>query len=458
MRVGILTLGCDKNTVDNEYLAGLLAAAGCSVHALPLDETVPALDVVVATTCGFIGEAKAQSVAHLVALAKQKAESGYPRRIIAAGCLAQRYAAELLREIPEIDIAAGVGQMEALAAWIVNETYDAHRNRINPAPSVVITRPMPRMPLDTVPYAYLRIADGCNHKCAFCAIPMMKGPFRSTPPEILLEEARSLLARGVRELNLIAQDIAVYGADLGKDYLLPHLLRDLCALRGDFWVRCLYCYPGGITDDLLETMASEPKIVPYLDVPLQHLDPETLLRMKRPFHDLDAEKLAGRIRAAVPGITLRTTMLVGFPGESIQAHRRMLSGMRALAFERLGAFPFSKEEGTAAEQHPKQLRQSTIMKRLNAVMQTQAGVSEALQRRRIGARVKVLIEGYDEEHQAWRARSAAEAPEIDGFVYVESEKPLLTGDFVTVTIQDADVYDLFAAPSDDSAHAEKGPL
>ncbi|HEX72266.1 MAG TPA: 30S ribosomal protein S12 methylthiotransferase RimO, partial [Candidatus Hydrogenedentes bacterium] len=432
MRVGILTLGCDKNTVDNEYLAGLLSAAGCTVHSLLLDATAPELDVVVATTCGFIGDAKRQSVEHLVALAEQKRATGFPRRIIAAGCLAQRYARDLLREIPEIDIAAGVGQIEALAAWILGENYDEQRNRTAPQPSVVMRRSLPRMPLESAPYAYLRIADGCNHQCAFCAIPKMKGPLHSVPPEILLDEARGLLARGAREINLIAQDIAVYGTDLGNNYRLPQLLRDLCRIPGDFWVRCLYCYPGGVNDALLETMVSEPKITPYLDMPLQHMDPEILRRMRRPFHDLDIPQLVMRIRAAIPGIVLRTTMLVGFPGESAQAHRRMLDGMRALAFERLGAFPFSKEEGTAAALFPRQLRQATILKRWHAVMQTQAFIAERFQQRRIGAKVRVLIEGYDAERRAWRARSAAEAPEIDGSIYIHSDTALSVGAFFTV--------------------------
>jgi ribosomal protein S12 methylthiotransferase len=272
----------------------------------------------------------------------------------------------------------------------------------------------------------------------------MKGRLMSVPPEILLEEAKDLLRQGVRELNLVAQDISVYGTDLGRDDRLPSLLRALCAVEGDFWVRCLYCYPGGVSDELIEAMAAEAKIVPYLDIPLQHLDRTMLDRMKRPGADLDATGLVDRLRRSIPDLTLRTTMLVGFPGETPAAHRRMLEGMRALRFDRLGAFEYSREEGTPAAQAPRQVGKTTREKRWHAVMALQAEIAARLNAARIGRIERVLVEGYEKDRNRWVARSAADAPEVDGRVYMESGDGVRAGEFVMVEITGADVYDVTA--------------
>jgi ribosomal protein S12 methylthiotransferase len=444
MRVGIITLGCDKNTVDNEYLAGLLEDAGCEVVFAPdLSDATP-FDAVVVTTCGFTADAKEQSVEALVALAEAKRETGNPRRLLVAGCLAQRYAQDLLNEIPEIDALVGVGQFDSLAEMVVRpQTTPAARVLVNPVPSVDIDRFMRRRRTDDKPYAFLKIADGCNHTCSFCAIPLMKGRLRSVPREIILHEARALLRQGVRELNLIAQDVSVYGRDRGSDYRLPHLLRDLCALDGDFWVRCLYCYPGGITDELISVMAEEPKIVPYLDIPLQHVDPDLLRRMNRPDPGIDAVQLVERLRARVPNIAIRTTMLVGLPGETPKAHRRMLEGIRRLSVDWLGAFQYSREEGTPAAAAPRQVGKATRDNRRHTVMQLQAEITAQRNRARIGTRTKVLVEHRDDQRDRWVGRSPREAPEIDGVVYVQDNGALCPGRFVMVEIDDADVYDVF---------------
>ncbi len=443
MRIGLITLGCDKNTVDNEYLAGLLEDRGCEiVSEQDIDAETP-LDAVVVTTCGFIGDAKRQSVERLVELADRKRERGNPRRLYVAGCLAQRYSSDLMKEIPEIDGIVGVGQFERMAELILGGSA-AEKNAVEQEPRVDIYRFLRRRRFEPLPYAFLKIADGCNHACTFCSIPRMKGKLRSVPPEILLEEARALLREGVRELNIVAQDISVYGADRWKDYRLPELLRDLCALDGDFWVRCLYCYPGGVTDALLKTMAGQPKIVPYLDIPLQHLDPEVLHRMKRPFREVDTAALAGRLRAAIPGLTLRTTMIVGFPGETPQAFERLLEGIRTIRFERLGVFMYSQEEDTPAGSAPRQVGQTTKQKRWNAVMQEQFFISEECNQARVGTRTRVLVESFDEERRLYVGRSAAEAPEVDGKVFLESEQPLPPGTFVEAEIIAAEPYDVQA--------------
>jgi len=444
VRVGIITLGCDKNTVDNEYLAGLLAGSGCDLDVVALDALAPEhpLDAVVVTTCGFIGRAKQQSVDAIVAMADAKREHGNPARLFVAGCLAQRYADELLHEIPEIDGLVGVGQFEQLANMIVAAPGAGAQNAARQQPVVDIYRFMKRRRIESAPHSFLKISDGCNHACTFCSIPSMKGKHRSVAPDILLQEARNLLDQGVRELNIVAQDLADYGRDRGKDYRLPELLRDLAQLDGDFWIRCLYLYPGGINDKLLEVLANTPKIVPYVDMPLQHLDRETLHRMKRPYREVNTTELVARMREAIPGLTLRTTMIVGFPGETPAAHRRMLEVMESLSFDRLGIFQYSQEEGTPAGAMPRQVGRQVKEKRWHAAMELQAEISARLNEKRVGQQVRVLVEGYDAELKRWRGRSAGEAPEIDGSIFFTAPRYCRTGAFVEVALTHADVYDV----------------
>lgn len=434
-------MGCDKNTVDNEYLAGLFEARGCGVVFEPSPSDAATPDAVVVLTCGFIGDAKQQSVETLVAWAELKGRTGRPR-IYAAGCLAQRHARELLEAIPELDGIAGVGQFDQLADLAMGAAGPSPRNVVRRTPLVEVCRPMKRRRADDRPYSFLKVADGCNHACTFCSIPLMKGRLRSVPREILLEEARGLIGVGVRELNLVAQDLSVYGHDRKDGYRLPDLLRDLCALPGDFWIRCMYCYPGGITRDLLDAMAAEPKVVPYLDVPLQHLDDEVLRRMNRPFRRVDAARLVDRLRAEVPGIAVRTTMIVGFPGETPAQHRRMIEGIREIRFDWLGAFPYSREEDTPAGRAPRQVGKPVRQKRWEALMAAQAEVSEEISRGRIGGVERVLVEGFDEHRGQWVGRSGREAPEVDGLVLIDTPRKLRSGDFVTVKITGADVYDV----------------
>ena len=453
MRIGIVTLGCDKNTVDNEYLAGLLDEAGCELVALPATDPALAaaqagrLDAAVVTTCGFIDRAKAQSVDSIVQLAESKRGVGNPRRLFVAGCLSQRYGDELMTEIPEVDAMVGVGQFARLAELILEHDHDEQRRaEIAPQPTVDIYKLMRRRRLEATPHAFLKVSDGCNHTCTFCSIPSMKGKLRSVPREILIEEARRLIGQGVRELNLVAQDLSMYGIDRWPDYRLPDLLRDLCAIPGDFWIRCLYYYPGLVTDDFLDVMASEPKIIPYLDMPLQHLDPGVLRRMKRPFHDVKTFRLVERMRERVPGLVLRSTMIVGFPGETRAEHEAMLEGIRRLRIDRLGAFEYSVEEGTPAGEMEDQLGARERKRRWRAVMETQQPIAAELGRARIGSRVRVLVEGLDPESNRWVARSTAEAPEIDGKVLIDTDTPPAAGEFLDVEITDATVYDVLARP------------
>jgi ribosomal protein S12 methylthiotransferase len=303
---------------------------------------------------------------------------------------------------------------------------------------------MRRKRADGKPHAFLKISDGCNHGCTFCSIPLMKGRHRSVPAPVLLQEARSLLDQGVKELVLVAQDLAAYGRDLGGEYRLPRLLRELCRIDGDFWLRCMYCYPAGVTDELLDTMAEEPKIVPYLDVPLQHLDPEVLRRMNRPSKDVNTFHLVEKIRARIPDIALRTTMIVGFPGESRAEHLNVLHGIERLRFNWLGAFPYSREEDTPAGAMEGQLSRATRERRMKAIMEAQANITAQVNHERIGTRTRVLVEGYDDARGLWYGRSPHEAPEVDGQVWLESGTPLAIGEFVSATVTASDLYDVIA--------------
>lgn len=442
MRVGVVTLGCDKNTVDNEYLAGLLDDAGCDLLLEPEPDGDDALDAVVVTTCGFILDAKQQSIQTLVDWAERKRERGAPRLYV-AGCLAQRYAADLLREIPEIDGIVGVGQFVQLARMIAGE--DTERNATRRLPTVEIYSLLRRKRITDTPYGFLKISDGCNHGCTFCAIPAMKGKHISVPRDVLLEEACGLIAQGVRELNIIAQDLTDYGRDLSREYRLPQLMRDLAELDGDFWIRCLYCYPGGVSDEFLDVLKSHPKIVPYLDMPLQHLDPDVLRLMKRPYRNVNTFTLVRKLREAIPGITLRTTMIVGFPGETAKAHKAMLDGLRELSFQWVGAFPYSREDDTPAAAMAKQVRRGIREARHQAVLELQAEITAEHNRARIGRRTRVLVERYEIERDCWVGRSPAEAPEIDGSVFlVGGPRAYAPGRFVDAEIIAADVYDVTA--------------
>jgi ribosomal protein S12 methylthiotransferase len=444
-RVGIVTLGCDKNTVDNEYLAGMIEASGCEV--VTAADGLP-MDAAVVTTCGFIASAKAQSIEAIVELAERKRETGSPRRLYVAGCLSQRYGDEMMKEIPEIDGLVGVGQMKQLAGMIAaaarEEAEAAGRFiEVAPSPTVDIYEHLKRRPLENTAHAFLKVSDGCNHTCSFCAIPSMKGKLRSVEPEILLAEARDLLARGVKEINLVAQDLSDYGRDRWKDYRLPELIRDVCALEGDFWVRCLYYYPGNITEKFLETIAAEPKVVPYLEMPLQHLHPDTLRRMKRPFYSVNTFEAIERIRAAVPGIAIRSTCIVGFPGETQKEFQYLLDGIERIGFDRLGAFEYSPEEGTPAEAMDAQVPGRTKAQRYRMVMSRQAKISEKAMKARKGRTERVLVERYDEASGQWVGRSAYDAPNIDGNVYLPGEAAVKAGEFADVKIVKTTTYDAF---------------
>jgi len=471
VRVGLVVLGCDKNTVDSEYLAASLARRGALVTSDPVGDGP--VDAVVIATCGFTGEARRQSIATIREWAKRKTRAPLPLQLYVWSCMGQRWADELLAAIPQIDGIAGVGRFEQLAAAILSRTSGKRQLALSETapstqhsklvtqhdsfpPGVRITARLARLRLDRRPYAFLKISDGCNHRCSFCAIPLMKGPLRSVPRRILLDEARALIDSGAREINLIAQDISSYGTDLcrnskiqnpkseirNRSYGLPNLLEDILALEGDFWVRLLYVYPGGLNERLIELLAQHPKLCPYLDLPLQHLDVGVLRRMRRPQPGLDIERLVGRLRERIPDLALRTTMMVGFPNEDRAAFERLLAGVGRIRFDRLGAFTFSPEEGTAAAAMADCPSRRIAQRRLDRLMRFQAAISAELAAGQIGRTVRVLVESAGPASDEYVGRTARDAPEVDGLVRIHSRRPLQIGSFAMVKITTAETYDL----------------
>ncbi len=471
MRVGLVTLGCDKNTVDNEYLAGLLGGRGFTVEVA--DEKSPP-DVVVITTCGFLQAAKDQSKEEIRRWAKIRKKSG--TRLGVIGCMAQRNGEELLREIPEIDFLAGVGDFERVANLVAGEgkshfltntngeSWDLaqqsgtiastetpeseiefdDRRFTSAAPRVLIPRTLPRQRMDRRPHGFLKISDGCNHTCTFCSIPLMKGIYTSVPRQVLLDETRRLLDDGVREINIVAQDITKYGLDIEKRMALPELLKDLCAIEGKFWLRLFYLYPSTVTKDLVAVMKEEPKIARYLDVPLQHLDEGVLRRMKRPHDRARTMDTLRTLRQQLPGLTLRTTFIVGFPGESNDEFDVLLDGLDEIRFERLGVFTYSREEGTPAAQLPNQIPEKQKVRRKEKLMKRQAQISAEWAAAQVGRERECLVEGRVPDSDWYVARSHSEAADIDGVVRLYSAAPLQAGDFVRARVTEADVYDLTA--------------
>ncbi len=440
MKIGMVTLGCDKNTVDNEYLAGLLEVRG---HQVFRAEKGLTMDVVLINTCGFIEEAKSESIEAILDWAKEKTRSSSKLKLIVIGCLSQLYAEDLSKEIPEIDTLAGVGMFEQIVA-LVEQT--GQRSIARPIlrssnPSMAIERPYARKALDNLPYGFLKIADGCDHTCSFCTIPRIKGAYRSVPREILLDEARALLRRGCEELNLVAQDTAKYGMDLYPDYRLEDLVKDLCTLPGQFWVRLLYLSPLDMRLKLIRCIAEERKICKYVDLPVQHLDGRILQRMKRPYGPEQIVNTVETLRRCIPGVTIRTTLIVGFPGEGRKEFRVLCDGIQKLQFDRLGVFEYSAEEETEAARYTGQVPPRTRQRRRETLMRLQAEIAGARHRRTIGTTRRVLIEQSIPRADVYLGRSEGEAPEVDGYIACHSAQKLAPGQWVLVRITSAGAYD-----------------
>ncbi len=427
--VRIVTLGCAKNEVDSEEIAGVLRGAGYSVDG------AAEAGVTVINTCGFLEAAKAESIA---AIKKAVAEKG-AGKVIVAGCLAQRLGEELQSLAPGADAYVGVGQMGRFDE-IVRGVFGRREPLVEVEPPHHRWADVPTRARTGRPWsAYLKVSEGCDHRCTFCTIPSFRGGHQSKPIERVLAEARHLSSTGARELNLIAQDVTQYGYDLYREFTLPRLLRELDGVEGVEWVRLLYFYPNRLTDEVIEAMSTLPSVLPYVDIPLQHVHPDTLRRMKRPWDGERYLRLLERVRAAMPDVAIRTTFIVGFPGETEAEFQALLDFVREARLDRVGAFTFSREPGTPSHDMPGQVPFRVKRERYDRLMRFQQSVSLEKNKAWVGRSLKVLV---DEAKDGWIAgRSFRDAPEIDGWVYAEGLSA--PGEFVEVQVTRAEHHDLY---------------
>ncbi len=434
IKVGMVSLGCPKNQMDAELMLAKLEKAGYEITA----ESGLA-DVVIVNTCGFIEDAKRESIDNILEFAQLKKE-GQIKRIIVTGCLAERYQQELVKELPECDSVLGLGANGDIVEAVQKVTDGESVHRFPPKECWSLEGDR----LQTTPhfFAYLRIADGCDNRCTYCAIPLIRGGLRSRPMENILAEATELVADGVRELVLVAQDTTVYGQDLYGEARLPALLRELCRIEDLRWIRLLYCYPEHITDELLDVMASEEKVLPYMDMPLQHASGKVLRAMNRPGDRASLTALVKRIREKVPNIILRTTVMTGFPGETKQDFEELCAFIQDAQFERLGCFAYSAEEGTPAANLPDQVPEKVKCRRRDIVMEEQSRISDRHNEAMIGKTLNVLVESFDKYAECWFGRSEGDAPDIDGKVFFIPTSRVQAGDFVQVTVTDTMDWDL----------------
>jgi len=424
----IKTLGCDKNTVDSFGIAGLLEQNG-----LKQIEEAEKADYLIVNTCGFILDAKVQSIESIFDLINIKTEK---QKLIVCGCLAQRYHKDLIKEIPEVDAFLGVDDYSKLLSIINSNNYE--KDNVG-RPSKTYCE-LPRKITKSY-VSYLKIAEGCCNVCSYCSIPIMKGRYRSRSEDLILKEAKELAAAGTKELIIIAQDVTNYGADLNIEYGLPKLLHKLCKIDGIEWIRLMYCYENEITDELIQCIKEEPKICHYIDIPIQHCCTRILKDMNRRSTKASVTKTFKKLRKEIPDICLRTTFIVGFPGETKDEFNELYDFTQAMKFNRLGAFAYSKEEGTKAAKMPNQVRKDTKERRQNKIMELQRGISLNNNEALVGKTLRVIVDEQDDEG-IYIGRSYMDAPEIDNSIIFKASKKLKPGDFVNVLINDAFDYDL----------------
>ena len=434
-KVGFISLGCSKNLVDTEVMLRTLYDAGFEITP---DETEA--EIIVINTCGFIESAKQESIENILDAAKLK-EWGKCKHIVVTGCLAERYRDEVMREMPEVDAIIGVGSLEditeACRVVLRGEKYSSFRDKETSklgGERIITTEEHT---------AYLKIAEGCDNKCTYCAIPIIRGRLRSRPVEDIVKEAQGLEAMGVKELNLIAQDTSRYGLDLYGEYSLAKLVRAITEGTSIPWIRLLYCYPDKITDELIEELATNPRLVKYMDIPIQHISDKMLKAMNRHGGKELIRDAVRRLREGVPGIILRSTAMVGFPGETEDDFCELCEFIKEARFDRFGAFTYSAEEGTLAADFDGQIDEQTKQDRYDVLMQTQLTIAEELGEAKVGSVLTVLCDGFDTVAEVYYGRSYADAPDVDGKVYFTSpRRKINTGAFVQVKITEAMDYDL----------------
>lgn len=436
MKIGMVSLGCPKNLVDSEVMLGIIRDKKMEITNNPAEA-----DLIIVNTCGFIESAKEESVNTVLQMAEYKNE-GCCKYLIMTGCLSQRYADELFESMPEVDAVVGTDCFTDIA-WIIDEVMAGKRvKHLQKLASKNIAM-LPRM-LTTPSYmAYLKIAEGCDNCCSYCIIPQLRGPYTSRPYEEVLAEAKALADSGVKELIVVAQDTTRYGEDLYGKLLLPKLLHDLHDLEGIQWIRVMYLYPNNFTDELIEAFATLDKVCKYIDIPLQHASDRLLDSMNRYDTRAQVETLLEKLRTRIPGITIRTTFIVGFPGETEEDFAELQDFMEKQRFENAGVFQYSQEEGTVAGAMPNQIAQEVKENRYHELMALQAGISEEIHQNREGEELDVLVEGFDEENDKLAfGRSIHEAPDIDGNIFIEGAEDVQIGDIVRVRILQGFTYEM----------------
>ena len=443
MKIMFISLGCDKNLVDTEMMLGMLAEKG---YQFTDDEQEA--EIVVVNTCCFIGDAKEESINTLIEIGQLK-ETANVKMLIAAGCLAQRYRKEIREQIPEVDVIIGTMAIDKIVEAV--EEYqtkqyttfveDIDRTPVSGKKRVVTTGGH---------YAYMKIAEGCDKRCSYCIIPKVRGSYRSIPMETLLKEANTLVEQGVKELILVAQETTLYGTDLYGKKSLPELLRKLSEIRGLYWIRILYCYPEEITEELIDTIAELPKVCHYLDIPIQHASDKILKRMGRRTNQQQLKDKIAMIRSKIPDMCLRTTLITGFPGESQEDHDQSMAFVDEMEFDRLGVFTYSAEEDTPAAGFPDQIEEEVKKDRQADIMELQQEIAFEKAEGMTGQDVLVMIEGKVADENAYVGRTYKDAPNVDGLVFVNTDRELMTGDFVPVHITGSYEYDLIGEIKDEN--------
>ena len=442
MKVLFISLGCDKNLVDSEEMLGLLASHGYSITD---DET--AADVIVINTCCFIHDAKEESIQTILEMAEYR-KNGSCKALLVTGCMAQRYQKEIRQEIPEVDAVLGTTAfddiLEALEKALQGSGVEEFKD-INYLPLVGENRVL----TTGGHFAYLKIAEGCDKHCTYCIIPKLRGNYRSVPMERLIAQAEYLAKQGVKELILVAQETTIYGTDLYGKKSLHVLLNKLCEISGIQWIRVLYCYPEEIYDELIQTMKVQPKICHYLDLPIQHASDRILKRMGRRTSKAQLVEIVNKLRAEIPDITLRTTLITGFPGETQEDHEELMAFVDEMEFDRLGVFTYSPEEDTPAAEMPNQIDEEIKKDRQAELMELQQEISLDKGTDKIGQKLLVMIEGKVADENAYVGRTYADAPNVDGYIFVNTGELLISGDFARVVVKGALEYDLIGELEDE---------
>ena len=434
-KILFISLGCDKNLADSEEMLGLLAS-----HGYQITDDEACADAIVINTCCFIGDAKEESIQTILEMAEYR-KSGPCRALVVAGCLAQRYQDEIAAEIPEVDVVLGTTAMEDLLAGLEAALDGRHYEKYR------ALEHLPQIQAQRVlttggHYAYLKIAEGCDKHCTYCIIPKLRGRYRSIPMERLAEQAESLAAQGVRELILVAQETTIYGQDIYGERSLHRLLERLCQIPGLVWIRVLYCYPEELYPKLIDVMAREPKICHYLDIPIQHASDPVLKRMGRRTSRAELEQMIQMLRREIPDIVLRTTLITGFPGETQEDHETLMDFVRDMRFDRLGVFTYSAEEDTPAAVMEGQIPEEVKEARRALLMELQQEISMVKGERRIGQKMLCMIEGAIPQEGAYVARTYADAPDVDGYLFIKTGEMLMSGNFVQAVVTGAMEYDL----------------